>query len=153
MDAPGFTLGILMSKTEMQITDLAPEINEAHHMARVAAESAVEHAIRCGELLIQQKKRLKHGQFVDWVKEHCDFSYPSAVLYMRSTRHKDKALSFSSLSQLLTAEKVGDNPGAPPKPRYAYEEAIQPDFELPPGHDPRAWQMRKGDHRAGSPMS
>lgn len=79
----------------------AEEINQEHRLARSKAESAVQHAIRCGELLMRQKAELKHGEFKPWIETNCEFSYQSARVYMNATRQKDRGLSFSSLAQAL----------------------------------------------------
>jgi phage N-6-adenine-methyltransferase len=79
---------------------IAVGINEEHRLANESATTAVEHAIKCGKLLQQQKARLAHGEWQPWVKANCKFSYPSAKVYMNAARQKDRGLSFSSLAQL-----------------------------------------------------
>ena len=37
----------------------AEDVNEAHRLARSCAENAVQHAIRCGELLLAKKAELE----------------------------------------------------------------------------------------------
>jgi hypothetical protein len=120
--------------SESAQADIRDEINAEHHYAREAAESAVGHAIQCGELLIEQKKRVGHGKFTAWIKENCDFSDDTARIYMRASRQKTRGLVFSSLSQLLAydrADKV--------KPRAEYIVTTRPDFDLPPGRDVNQW--------------
>jgi hypothetical protein len=78
------------------------DINEAHRLARQHAESAVQYAIRCGELLMQQKAKLRHGEFGAWVQANCEFSYSSARAYMlAAAKQTDSALAFSSLREAL----------------------------------------------------
>ena len=43
------------------------------HLA-LAAETATEHTIRCGQLLIEAKDGLAHGQWLPWIKDHCVLS-------------------------------------------------------------------------------
>lgn len=95
----------------------AKNINEAHQLARSTAESAVQHAIRCGQLLAEKKKALDHGDFTAWVEKHCDFSVRSARVYMKAAEQNGSALPFSSLRQLL----------APPA-----DQAPKPKREKPP---------------------
>jgi hypothetical protein len=66
---------------------VASDINEAHRLARQSADSAVQHAIRCGELLIEQKARLKHGEFGEWIAAHCKFSQATANNYMKAAQN------------------------------------------------------------------
>lgn len=61
----------------------AEAINAAHRAAQASVGEAVTQAIRAGQLLIEQKARLPHGQFGAWVNQHCMFSERTARLYMR----------------------------------------------------------------------
>jgi hypothetical protein len=92
--------------TTKVVTDkYADAINCEHEQARLCASNAIEAAMRCGELLIAQKKRVRHGEFQAWVKEHCAFSHDTANVYMRITRQKTSGLVFSSLAHMLTYER------------------------------------------------
>jgi hypothetical protein len=68
-------------------TTNAQEINEAHRLARASAETAVQHAVRCGQLLIQQRKAMKYGEFTPWVKQNCEFSQATANNYMKAAKN------------------------------------------------------------------
>jgi hypothetical protein len=63
---------------------IAEKINEEHRLAHSAAETAVAHAVRCGQLLIQQRKAMNHGEFMPWVKKNCEFSHATANRYMKA---------------------------------------------------------------------
>ncbi len=72
----------------------AIEINEAHRLARSFAETAVEHAIRCGQLLLEKKAAMRHGEWIPWIEANCEFDRFSAAKYMKaanvaSTAHLD----------------------------------------------------------------
>jgi len=56
----------------------APEINREHRLAGAMVQRGLQHARRCGELMMQHKARLGHGQFTQWVSEHCQFSARTA---------------------------------------------------------------------------
>ncbi len=115
----------------------ADAINDAHAQAQACAQSAIEHAIRCGELLIAQKRRLKHGEFQDWVRDHCTFSHDTANVYMRATRKKTRGLVFSSLAALLAYERTEKSPK---RAGYFIDEQLSiDDLRLPEGHDPKDW--------------
>jgi hypothetical protein len=117
-------------------TKYAEAINREHDQAQMHAQTAIDHAIRCGELLIAMKKRLKHGEFQDWVKAHCCFSHDTCNVYMRATRKKTRGLVFSSLAALLAYER-SEKRGRPEK--FIRQHLITPDFGLPEGHDADAW--------------
>lgn len=88
------------STGEILIPD-ASEINEAHRLARDSAETSVQYAIRCGELLTAKKATLRHGEWKPWVEANCEFSYRSARVYMSAARQNGRPLPFSSLAQAL----------------------------------------------------
>lgn len=91
----------------------AEQINEAHRLARQHAETAVQQAIRCGELLIAKKAALQHGEFGAWVQANCEFSYSSARAYMQAAeKQNDSALAFSSLREALAHGKPDTAPAA-----------------------------------------
>lgn len=96
----------------------AKEINEAHQFAKECAETAIEHAIRCGQLLQRKKDELGHGAFGEWVETYCKFSYRSARSYMQAAdkaAQNGSALPFSSVRHALEHDKP--KPSAPNTPQ------------------------------------
>ncbi len=67
-------------------TDLASSIRAEHEAAQAAALSAVAHAIRAGELLIEAKAALPHGEFGAWLAVNVSFSERTAQGYMKLAR-------------------------------------------------------------------
>ena len=66
---------------------LAAAINREHAAAIEAARTAVEHAVRCGQLLIKAKSDLGHGEWLPWLKGNCSaISERTAQAYMRLAR-------------------------------------------------------------------
>lgn len=65
-------------------TTVATQINEAHQAACNAAQSAIEHARRAGDLLMEAKAQIPHGEWLPWLAEHCP-TVPerTAQAYMR----------------------------------------------------------------------
>jgi hypothetical protein len=63
------------------------EINVEHRLARESAETAMQHAVRCGHLLAEHKAKLEHGEFGKWIEEHCEFSHATANNYMRAAKN------------------------------------------------------------------
>jgi hypothetical protein len=74
----------------MSITGLAAEIRAEHEAVEAAAISAVEHAIRCGELLIEAKAQVRHGNWLPWLSENFDFTRQTATAYMRLYANRDQ---------------------------------------------------------------
>lgn len=109
----------------------AKRINEEHRLARESAESAIAHAIRCGELLIEQKPRCGHGNFQAWIGANCEFAYETAKRYMKAAIQKGTGVPFSTLSELYGNQDP--EPATPqqqlqiaPEPRPAPVVAINP---------------------------
>ncbi len=92
-------------------TGTAAAINEQHLLARRDAQSAIAHAIECGRLLIETKAKLAHGQFGDWIKEHCAFSVAMANNYMKAAKNPN-ALGNSLRSLYLSGSVTKKNADA-----------------------------------------
>lgn len=118
-------------------TDLIVEINREHELAQSNAKAAVEHAVRCGQLLLEQKKRLEHGEFDTWIKTNCKFARSTATRYMTAAREIATGRTISSLSALFESgrpgyQKPATTAGAvfvpePPKPLSKADEAAASD--------------------------
>lgn len=76
---------------------LAVDIEHEHEQAQEAFASAVEHAVRCGELLLEAKAEVGHGEWGAWVDEHFPASRRSAQGYMRLARHGVEAQALAHL--------------------------------------------------------
>jgi len=58
------------------------EINRLHNLAQASASDAIEYAKQAGALLIDAKKRLKHGQFLSWINDNLSVSARQVQRYM-----------------------------------------------------------------------
>ncbi len=67
---------------------LAEQINWEHDQAQHAARSALEHALKAGELLLQAKQQCPYGEWYLWVKQHCQFADRTARLYMQLAKER-----------------------------------------------------------------
>lgn len=65
------------------VADLAVQINTEHERAFGKAREALEHARRAGELLLQAKAAVDHGQWLPWLAANVAFSERTAQGYMR----------------------------------------------------------------------
>ena len=68
------------------LMQLSERVEAAHRAAQADARSALEHAARCGELLIEAKRAVGHGGWEAWISANCSFSTRTAQGYMRLTR-------------------------------------------------------------------
>ena len=55
------------------LISLATNINAEHEAAQAAMRPAVEHALRCGQLLADVKVSLSQGQFTDWINKRRNY--------------------------------------------------------------------------------
>ena len=62
--------------------ELAREINTEHDRVETYKRNTIQHAIRCGELLLEMKGRVGHGNWLTWVQEHFQASERTARNYM-----------------------------------------------------------------------
>src|SRR5262249_60382448 len=69
-----------------ELEELAAVIRKNHDDALSSLKLAVMHAITAGEALIEAKARVKHGEWLPWLAEHCDLSERTAQGYMRLAR-------------------------------------------------------------------
>ncbi len=70
------------------LADLAARIRAEHEATDKALKSSVAHGITAGELLIEAKEKVPHGQWLPWLKENCAISERTAQLYMRLAKNR-----------------------------------------------------------------
>ncbi len=66
-----------------RLVALAAEVRAAHGGVLDAARTAAERAIEAGRALLEAKELVRHGQWLPWLKEHCDLPERTAQLYMK----------------------------------------------------------------------
>ncbi len=96
------------------LPDLAARIRAEHEATATAMKGAVEHAIAAGELLLQAKGQLKHGQWLPWLEQNCEISERSAQRYMRLAENREQIEAKSATVSDLTirdAAKLLSGPG------------------------------------------
>jgi hypothetical protein len=70
------------------LADLAGRIQAEHGAVSAALKDGVRHAINAGELLIEAKGQIAHGQWLPWLRDHCAISERTAQLYMRVAKNR-----------------------------------------------------------------
>jgi hypothetical protein len=63
-------------------TNLPAQIEREHYAALTAARDAIDHAVRCGELLTEAKKQVDHGEWLPWIETNLTFGARQAQKYM-----------------------------------------------------------------------
>jgi hypothetical protein len=87
---------------------LAAEIRDEVDAAEADFQSAVGHAIRAGELLIEAKAQVKHGEWHDWLGEHFPASVRTAQGYMRLVKHQANAQRVAHLGIGAALRELAD---------------------------------------------
>jgi hypothetical protein len=72
------------------LKELASKINAAHQQSVKHAAKANERAVEAGELLLQAKSRVQHGEWQPWLKKNITVSRRHAQRYMLLAEHRDE---------------------------------------------------------------
>ncbi len=70
-------------ETSNRLPILADEIKRAHSGVMDAAKTAAERAMEAGNALIEAKALVRHGQWLPFLRDHCDLPERTAQLYMK----------------------------------------------------------------------
>jgi hypothetical protein len=86
-------------RLDIEPAAIAQEINERHARMNALAKDAVANAIRIAELLCEQRKLCKHGDWLPWLKANVQFSQKTAHTYMRVYAHRSKLEVTSNIAE------------------------------------------------------
>jgi hypothetical protein len=70
------------------LTDLAARVHAEHQSCETALRSALKHAMTAGDLLLEAKAQVKHGEWLPWLKEQCSMSDRMAQRYIRLAQNR-----------------------------------------------------------------
>ncbi len=105
--------------------DLTREINTEHGHVETNKHKTIQHAIRCGELLLEMKQRVGHGNWLVWVEEHFEASERTARNYMEIAKSaavadlKDDTTMRSALRALAAPSQAKRAPRDEPQEAQA----------------------------------
>lgn len=123
--------GIVETRNEVVLRDLAVTIRREADLALQAGQSMVLHAVACGEALLAAKEIVPCGQWMAWCEENLPTGYSRATCgnYMRLAglkEHVDPACSITTNLQLVAGlEAPGYNKGVPRFPPEIKQEALR----------------------------
>ena len=133
------------------MTTLADEINAEHRSCDEALREGLRHALRAGELLIEAKTRVQHGEWGRWLEENFEGSSRTAQGYMKVAREipnldGTKAqhvadLSLRSALKELSAPEVA--PTEAEQERWSKEEVAKFIRVLTDVFGPNLWEEEK----------
>ena len=78
----------LLSGRKPELVDLTTRIDAEHAAVGQALQSALAHAIAAGELLIEAKRLVKHGEWRPWLEANCKVPARTARHYMALARRR-----------------------------------------------------------------
>lgn len=84
-----------------ELPELAERVREEHIAAEQDACSAIAHAIRAGELLIEAKAKVKRVGWLAWLDANVAFTPQTANGYMRLARRREEIEGAPSISAAL----------------------------------------------------
>ena len=93
-------------KNSNRLSVLAADIQAAHHEIQASAELMAERAIAAGNMLIEAKGALRHGQWAAWLKQNVGMSDRSAQRYMQLARSGLKTATVADLGVRGAAEAI-----------------------------------------------
>lgn len=97
---------VTMADSDMVPSDLnalAVQIRTEVDAAEADFRSAVAHAIRAGELLIEAKSQVGHGQWLPWLAANCSVKEREAQNYMRLARNRNAVADLPTIRQAVAA--------------------------------------------------
>jgi hypothetical protein len=72
------------------LDELAAELKREHEACEGAFQKGLEHALRCGELLLEAKDQAPHGQWELWLMANFAGSLRTARGYMQLARNRER---------------------------------------------------------------
>jgi len=129
----------------------AARINAEHDAVVGAEHEALLHAIRAGQLLLDVKRRVPHGDFLPWIGANCHFTARTGQLYMALARElssKCETVSHLGLRAALALVRV---PRAQPPWLGLKRITVTLEFESTEAHA-RYWALLGALHARGNPV-
>ena len=74
---------------DLPLDQLAADIKREHQAAEYSMSDSLMHARAAGVKLLEVKSRLPYGEWMSWVRTHCEFSHATANLYMKVAKRWD----------------------------------------------------------------
>lgn len=90
-----------------KLSAVAVLINAEHRAVVHSMKDGMAHALKCGDLLLKAKDAITHGDWLPWLKKHCDFAESTARAYMQVARNRQRVgdLSFREALKVLASKE------------------------------------------------
>lgn len=83
---------------------LAASINAEHDECLAAMRQSLSHALAAGDMLVEAKSLVAHGEWLPWLADNCAIPKRTAQLYMRLAKHRELIEEKSADVALLTIQ-------------------------------------------------
>jgi hypothetical protein len=83
---------------------LAASINTEHDDCLAAMQQSLSHALAAGNMLVEAKSLVAHGEWLPWLADNCAIPKRTAQLYMRLAKHRELIEAKSADVALLTIQ-------------------------------------------------
>lgn len=114
--------GITLSGENRELVGLAEKINAISSEAESCARNATMLAVAAGELLVQAKVQIEHGNWEAWLLDNCRLAVRTAQAYMRLASAfpmltEDKRNAVAEMPVRMAVRAITTIADAPPRPR------------------------------------
>ena len=118
-----------MSAGDNRLPVLATEINAEHEAALAAISRGMAHALKAGDLLLEAKASVPHGQWAAWLADNTGLSERTAQRYMQIARERPQLEAKTATVADLTIRAACELIAKPPQPLSALAKAsaLMPD--------------------------
>jgi Protein of unknown function (DUF3102)/Helix-turn-helix domain of resolvase len=93
-----------------RLDELAQRINAEHDEFKRVGRVALEHAVKCGEALIEAQAQVQHGRWLAWLHENVRVHPTTVYKYMRLARFRDRVLAADATGVEHALRLVADGP-------------------------------------------
>jgi hypothetical protein len=96
-----------VSKHKRTLEDIKQLIQEHYQLQKEAIRQSLIHAKIMGDLLLEAKGQLKHGQWSNWLKDHFpDFADTTVRNYMRISEHWEQLQESAMIADLTMVKAL-----------------------------------------------
>src|SRR5260221_9692 len=96
----------MVNELSPSLEGLATRIRKEQRAIKATYWSAVAHAMAAGDLLIEAKRKLKHGEWLPWLTIHCEIEERVAQNYMLMARNRSEIEAKYESDSDLTIRKA-----------------------------------------------
>ena len=117
---------------------VATQINELHYRIYARNARALADSIEIGRMLSEQKDKLVHGHYLNWLNKHINFSYETARNYQKLYDYREEIKSQNIVNSSSAYRLIQ---------RIKRQEKLEENVKFTPGLDQAARVATSGPNR------